>query len=143
MNLFWIGYFKNDFRFKKNKAIHKNLKENTKIMSQWQVAMLFLFCILVIWPTSNIADSSSHLIFDEDSVPSELYPVWLKRLQNLRIKASFTTNNFEMTNSMNMVDPKLNQLFEEFLLLFGRSYHGDATEYNKRYQIFLVRKLFY
>ena len=104
-------------------------------MVRWQMAIIS-FCILVVWTPQNIA-ASSHLSFDEDSILPELYPDWLKRLHNLQTKAASITNNFEMVSSMNMVE--YSQLFEEFLSLFGRGYHNDATEYNKRFQIFLVR----
>ena len=107
-----------------------------------QLASMVLLCILVLLPPRIIADSS-YLSFHEDSLSADEYPLWMKRLHNLRTKAVSITNNnnLEFTNSiLNGVDSEYGQIFEEFISLFGRSYHDDAVEHGKRFQIFMVKR---
>ena len=104
--------------------------------------MSVIFGILVLLPSNKAGRSDLH--FDEDTVPSTSYPVWLKRFQDLQIKAATITNVLSTSSSMmsGSVVSGYGQLFEEFVSLFERGYQGDAVEYDKRFQIFMVRNIF-
>ena len=101
-----------------------------------------VFAIMLTF-VSGHSSSLSHLHFDEDGVPSKLYPMWVNRLKDLQLKAikatSIDTNTKQLhSNNHNNEVSEFRQLFEEFVSLFERSYYGDEVEYETRFQVFMV-----
>jgi len=92
----------------------------------------------------------SYLQFNEDSISNEYLHIWKARLTNLQERASSDDDNLTGSytgalmsdgnhgNNDNAMPSKHRQLFEEFRLLFGRSYNRNDLDYDKRFKVFVV-----